>query len=307
MRKKQIKLIYFSLGDSKIRQVSFSWHKILGMTAVGFVALLVLVSMIIGAFSSMFDNLQATHLSRSNKRLVSALAEMTGKVKAIENKVEEIEKNDDDLRVFVDMPVINSDIRKMGVGGNSPSIIEHLDTGYNGASVQALAMKKMLDNLYQRVELATQSRKEISDRYFARLQELKQTPSIRPISYGRVTDRFGYRLDPFIGRIMHHDGVDFSAPKGTEVFASADGVVEEAVVNYQPNQSYGRYVLIHHGLGRTTRYAHLQTVLVKVGQKVNRNTVIGTVGDTGKSTGPHLHYEVLVDGKSVNPEKFILD
>lgn len=307
MQKKHIKLIYFSLGDSEIKQISLGWKKILSLTAISFAALLVLVSMIIGIFSTMFNNLQVTHLSRSNQRLQSALSEMGSKVQVIENKVQKIEKDDDDLRVFVDMPSINSDIRKMGVGGNGPTIIDHLDTGYNGVSEQALEIKKLLDNLYQRVELASQSRKEITDRYYAKLQELKQTPSIRPIGDGRVTDRYGYRLDPFIGRIMHHDGVDFSAPRGTEVYASADGKVEETLIDYRRNQSYGRYVIIDHGLGKKTRYAHLQSVLVKVGQKINRNTIIGTVGDTGKSTGPHLHYEVIVDGKAVNPEQYILD
>jgi murein DD-endopeptidase MepM/ murein hydrolase activator NlpD len=306
MQKKHIKLIYFSLGDSEIKQISLGWKKIAGLAAISFASLLVLVSLIIGLFTSLLDNLQVSHLSRSNKLLHSALQEMSLKATSIDHKVAQIEKQDDDLRIYVDMPSINSDIRKMGVGGNSYNVIEKLDTGLYGASEQALEIKKQLDNLYQRVELASQSRKEISDRYYAKLKELKQTPSIRPVG-GRVTDRYGYRLDPFIGRIMHHDGVDFSAPRGTEVFVSADGIVCEVVTRYHPNQSYGKYVIIDHGYGRKTRYAHLETVLVKEGQKVNRNTIIGTVGDTGKSTGPHLHYEVIVEGKPVNPENYILD
>jgi hypothetical protein len=307
MRNKQIKLIYFSLGGTEIKQISLGWKKILGLTAVSFAALLVLASMIIGVFTAMFDSLQLDHLNRSNQKIKSALLEMSGQVKAIENKVQTIEKNDDDYRVYVDMPLINSDIRKMGVGGNSPSIIDHLDAGFSGASEQALEIKKTLDNLFQRVELASQSRKEIADRYYAKLAELKQTPSIRPVGNGRVTDRYGYRLDPFIGRIMHHDGIDFSAPEGTEVYASAGGVVVEAVIQYTRHQGYGRYVIIDHGYGKKTRYAHLQSVYVKEGQKIDRTTIIGTVGDTGKSTGPHLHYEVIIAGKAVNPEQYIFD
>ncbi|HPI72523.1 MAG TPA: peptidoglycan DD-metalloendopeptidase family protein [bacterium] len=307
MQNKRIKLIYFSLGDSNIKEISLGWKKIVAIAFASFAILLVSVSLIIGAVSALFGNLQVTHLNRSNQRLKQALSEMNGQVKAIENKVELIEKNDDDLRVFVDMPLINSDIRKMGVGGSSPSIIDNLDMGYTGANRQALEIKRLLDNLYQRVELASQSRQEIAERYYKKLKELKQTPSIRPVNGSRVTDRFGYRLDPFIGRTMHHDGVDFSAPRGTEVFASADGVVSETVIHYKPNQSYGRYVIIDHGHGKMTRYAHLDKVLVQPGQRITRNTVIGTVGDTGKSTGPHLHYEVIVDNKPVNPENFILN
>jgi murein DD-endopeptidase MepM/ murein hydrolase activator NlpD len=307
MQKKHIKLIYFSLGDSEIKQISLGWKKIAGLAALSFAAFLVLVSLIIGLFSSLLDNLQVSHLSHSNKQLQTALQEMSLKATSIDHQVAQIEKQDDDLRIYVDMPSINSDIRKMGVGGNSYNVIEKLDTGLYGANEQALEIKKQLDNLYQRAELASQSRKEIAERYYAKLKELKQTPSIRPVGGGRVTDRYGYRLDPFIGRIMHHDGVDFSAPRGTEVFVSADGIVSEVVTHYRPNQSYGKYVIIDHGYGRKTRYAHLETILVKEGQKVNRNTIIGTVGDTGKSTGPHLHYEVMVDGKAVNPENYILD
>ncbi len=305
MRNKQIKLIYFSLGGTEIKQISLGWKKILGLTAISFAALLVLASMIIGVFTTMFDSLQVGHLNRSNQRLKTALMQMSGQVKTIKNKVQTIEKDDDDLRVYVDMPPINSDIRKMGVGGNSPSIIDHLDAGFNGASEQALEIKKTLDNLFQRAELAYESRKEIADRYYAKLAELKQTPSIRPVENGRVTDRYGYRIDPFIHRTMHHDGVDFSAPEGAEVFASADGVVEETVMRYTPNQGYGRYVIIDHGYGKKTRYAHLRSISVKPGQKITRTTVIGTVGDTGKSTGPHLHYEVIIAGKAVNPEQYI--
>ena len=97
-----------------------------------------------------------------------------------------------------------------------------------------------------------------------------------------------------------------SLQRGTEVCASADGVVTGGHP-YQHNQSYGRYVIIDHGHGKMTRYAHLDKVLVQPGQSITRNTVIGTVGDTGKSTGPHLHYEVLVAGAPVNPENFILN
>jgi len=205
------------------------------------------------------------------------------------------------------MPTIDSDIKKLGTGGKVNASAIDLAYGSGNVNQQAYQMKDLLDNLSQRAELAVESRQEIMKEYYDNLRRLKQTPSIRPLGGGRVTDKFGYRLDPFIDRFKHHTGVDFSAPRGTEVYASADGKVVETVNDYRPNYDYGKYVLINHGFGRLTRYAHLDQISVKPGQVVNRYTVIGRVGDTGRSTGPHLHYEVIVDGKPVDPFAYILD
>ena len=124
---------------------------------------------------------------------------------------------------------------------------------------------------------------------------------------GRISDKFGYRLDPFIQKIKHHDGVDISAPRGTEVYASADGIVERAKNNYKPNHGYGKEVIINHGNGIKTRYAHLDKINVKPGQRVNRWDIIGWVGNTGRSTGPHLHYEVMANGQHKDPQLYMID
>jgi murein DD-endopeptidase MepM/ murein hydrolase activator NlpD len=102
-----------------------------------------------------------------------------------------------------------------------------------------------------------------------------------------------------------HDGVDFPARKGTEVLATADGTVKVAKKLYTPNKSYGREIVIDHGDGYETRYAHLSKVKVHKGQKVSRWEVIGEVGQTGRATGDHLHYEVILSGKRQNPEHYI--
>ncbi|MBN2357035.1 M23 family metallopeptidase [candidate division KSB1 bacterium] len=307
MRNKQVKLIYFSLGGTELKQISLNWKKIIGYGFVGFTVVLVIISLALGLFTDLLHNWQVTNLTRSNDRLNALLSEMNDKVKTIEDRLQGIEKQDDDLRIFVDLPPINSDVRKLGVGGASNSFPIDMTLGSGNVSEQALKMKSLLDNLSQRVVLAVESRQEIMEKYYQNLRELKQTPSIRPLGGGRVSDKFGYRLDPIIDRFAHHDGVDFSAPRGTDVYASADGKVLEAITRYRPNHSYGKYVLIDHGYGRVTRYAHLETVLVKPGQNITRHTVIGKVGDTGKATGPHLHYEVIVDGKAVDPMNYIFD
>lgn len=307
MRNKQVKLIYFSLGGSEQKQVSFGWRKVVSYSALLFLGFFLITTIFLSITTDVFHDWRVSNLSRSNQRLHELLSDMTFQVQSIEEKVQKLEKQDDDLRVFVDMPPINNDVKQLGVGGQTYNLPLDPNSGITNPNEEAIKIRRLLDNLLQRLELAMESRQEITKQYYENLRKLKQTPSIRPIWGGRVTDKFGYRLDPFIDRFLHHDGIDFSAPRGTDIYASADGVVSEIVTRYRPNHSYGKYVIIDHGFGVKTRYAHLETILIKLGQTITRHTIIGKVGDTGKSTGPHLHYEVMVEGKPTDPERFILD
>ncbi len=228
MRNKQVKLLYFSLGGTELKEISLGWKRIVGLVALSSAVILLVVSLTVGLFSWLISDHQVTNLSRSNSRLQSLLSDMGKNVQIIEAKLQSVEQQDDDLRVFVDMPTINSDVKKLGVGGRVNASAIDLAYGAGNVNEQAFQMKSMLENLSQRAELAVESRQEIMKQYYANLRKLKQTPSIRPLGGGRVTDKFGYRLDPFIDRFKHHAGVDFSAPRGTEVYASADGRVIES-------------------------------------------------------------------------------
>ena len=125
-------------------------------------------------------------------------------------------------------------------------------------------------------------------------------PSLWPVR-GQITAGFGQRMDPFSGEGAFHSGVDISVPFGTKVEATADGIVLEA----RPESGYGNEILIDHGYGLTTKYGHLSRIFVVVGQELKRGQVIGAVGMTGKTTGPHLHYEVLIHDTPVNPTKYL--
>lgn len=125
-------------------------------------------------------------------------------------------------------------------------------------------------------------------------------PSLWPVR-GRITAGFGQRLDPFSGEGEFHSGVDIAAPNGSRVEASANGFVLQA----GPNSGYGNQILIDHGFGFTTTYGHLSKILVLAGQEVKRGQVIGAVGMTGRTTGPHLHYEVIVNDTRVNPARYL--
>jgi len=124
------------------------------------------------------------------------------------------------------------------------------------------------------------------------------TPSI---ANAQETSGFGVRSDPFSGAAAHHLGVDIASPAGTPIFATADA----RVVKAQRAGGYGNMVELDHGNGYQTRYAHMQTIYVQPGQFIRRGTMVGLVGSTGRSTGPHLHYEVRYNGQPLNPEPYI--
>ncbi len=136
-----------------------------------------------------------------------------------------------------------------------------------------------------------------TDRYLKILQHL---PLGRPVQ-GAISSRFGKRKDPINNKNAFHSGIDFHGKSGDKILATADGTVKRIF----RNGGYGKYILIDHGNGYTTGFAHLKTYLVKKGERIKRGQVIGLVGNTGRSTGSHLHYEVALDKKPINPYKFM--
>lgn len=164
------------------------------------------------------------------------------------------------------------------------------------------AMRRDLEQLTAAGEAEYQVQKQLAKFLQDRRSILASTPSVWP-THGWVTSGFGYRISPFTGKRQFHAGLDISTRRGTPIKAPADGVVTFA----GREGGFGRVVVINHGHGLVTRYGHLSGFSVKVGQKVKRHQVIGQVGNTGRSTGPHLHYEVLLSGTPTNPRHYILD
>jgi len=150
-----------------------------------------------------------------------------------------------------------------------------------------------------------ESLKDLETHYAGQEDTLARTPSIRPVEpgVGYYSSSFGWRIDPFTRKKAFHHGLDISALPGTEVIAPADGKVTKV---YKDRRG-GKIIEISHGNGFTTVFGHLQDYSVRRGEKIKRGDVIATVGNSGRSTGPHLHYEVKVDGKRMNPKWFILD
>jgi murein DD-endopeptidase MepM/ murein hydrolase activator NlpD len=206
-------------------------------------------------------------------------------------------------RVALGAPDMPESIRSMGVGGTK----RYLEL--EGYSYSELVKKTRagIDALQGKLYAQVLSFKEIEKIALEQDERLASIPSIQPVSnkdLKRLSSGFGWRVDPVYRTPRMHWGLDFTAPVGTEVYATGDGVVEEVE---DIAWGYGKNIVINHGFGYKTRYAHLSAFKVKVGQKVTRGQVIGLLGNTGKSTGPHLHYEVEKDGVKVNPMSYFFN
>jgi murein DD-endopeptidase MepM/ murein hydrolase activator NlpD len=168
----------------------------------------------------------------------------------------------------------------------------------------AAGINRTLDILNNRLLNQEKSYKEIEGMIRNKEKLLASTPAIQPISnknLNRLTSGFGYRIDPLYKTVKFHAGLDFTAPQGSPIYATADGIVSPAG---NLGNGYGNHVIISHGYSYSTLYGHMYRIKAKNGQRVRRGEVIGYVGNTGKSTGPHLHYEVIKGSKHLNPIYF---
>jgi murein DD-endopeptidase MepM/ murein hydrolase activator NlpD len=165
-----------------------------------------------------------------------------------------------------------------------------------------VALMGRLDKLSAEATRQEQSLQELQAYFQDQKSLLASTPSIWP-ARGWVTSDFGQRLDPYTAERVMHQGLDIAAPHGKEVYAPAEGTVVFAGLE----GGYGNVIVIDHGYGIKTRYGHLSRLMVKAGDKIKRGSLIAAVGNTGRSTGPHLHYEVRVNGIPQNPRKFLLE
>ena len=164
------------------------------------------------------------------------------------------------------------------------------------------ALKEQLEIFQTEVESRETSLERLYSGWLERRLRWASTPSIWPVR-GWVTSRFGTRTDPLTGRQSTHTGMDISGPHGKDIVSTADGTVVFAGVE----GSYGKVIVIEHGYGMKTRYAHLASIAVNAGDMVKRGQTIGKLGNTGRSTGPHLHYEIRINGIPQNPRSYITD
>ena len=246
--------------------------------------------------------------SPNEKILKGELNEMKGQYYLLNQEVDRLTAVLDGLhyrdgnvyRVMFDADPISDDEWQAGSGGvNKFRNLEKFD---NGDLIKDLAVK--VDKLKKQMVIQSKSYDQIADLIKNQQKMLSSIPSIQPIpnkKLERMASGYGWRVDPIYKIQEFHKGMDFTCPIGTQVHVTGDGVVETVDFNYG---GYGNEIIVNHGFGYRTRYAHLSKFSVRPGQKLKRGDVIGFSGNTGKSTGPHLHYEVLKNGEVLNPVYF---
>ena len=242
----------------------------------------------------------AEDLREENARLQTQYEVLSQRLDKAMEVMEDIRQRDDNLyRVMFMADPVSEDVRNATyTGTNRYEELENLD---NAELVMATTQK--MDMLARKLYIQSKSFDEIVDFYKNHEDMLRHLPAIQPVSnkdLKRTASGFGYRIHPIYQTRIFHDGMDFSCDIGTPVYATADGVVKNA----RWERGYGYIVTIDHGYGYETRYAHLTSFNVKRGQKVVRGETIALSGNTGRSSGPHVHYEVLQRGRPVNPANY---
>jgi murein DD-endopeptidase MepM/ murein hydrolase activator NlpD len=247
---------------------------------------------------SQIEELQATNsvLAVENGSYRVATGELTGQIQSLENVI-----NDLGTRSMLDpaqaraMQKLPAVVRSRAAGGSNAN--SGANTAISDIAKAAFTTPEDTFGVLRDLLHGLESRLSFVRRDVERREALASaTPSIWP-AHGWLTGMFGGRSDPFTGEPGYHQGIDISTEKGQPIYATADGTVESA--SYTGD--YGNLIVLQHGFGLSTRYGHLSSFVAKTGQTVKRGDVIGYVGSTGRSTGAHVHYEILANGKLINP------
>jgi len=221
----------------------------------------------------------------------------------IQGEMGRLRQFDMKLRVMADLDGVVYPEQIMGIGGENPDPFNPLEAELSFQDQTMInSMSKGLDRLHTEVSIQERSFQELVEYLEDQKSLLSSTPSIWPVK-GWLTSTFGYRTSPFTGRRELHKGLDIATRSNTPIIAPADGLVVFA----GREGGFGNMLIVDHGYGIMTRYAHCSTLEAKLGDKIKRGDIVAKVGSTGRSTGPHLHYEVAVNGVAVNPNRYILN
>ncbi len=304
MAKKSFTLMVIPDHDAPVRRYTIQ-RSFLMQVGMG---LMLVVGLASGAslhyFQVAADASENRILREENLTLRSQLKSVRERIEHIGSTLDRVERFDQKLR---SVTLLSDPQRNRALGPPEPEAgtpPPPTDTPFTQLTTTETpkALLGRLDRLSAEATRQEQSLQELQAYFQDQKSLLASTPSIWP-ARGWVTSDFGQRLDPYTADRVMHGGIDIAAPHGKEVYAPSDGTVVFAGLE----GGYGNVLVIDHGYGIKTRYGHLAKMLVKAGDKVKRGALIAAVGNTGRSTGPHLHYEVRVNGIPQNPRKFILE
>lgn len=271
--------------------------RVLGFLSAAFVTALIIVSIAYKYFPSANEKI----LLQQNSELQEHLLVMEAQTKKLDQRMAELEDRDNEVyrAIFEANPIPDSArAREIEQQAELARVLRLSQSELETSIIQTL---NVLEN---RMRVQENSYVQITNFIKNKEQLLASTPAIQPVSNSdlkRVASGYGYRIDPIYKTTRFHAGLDFTAPQGTPIYATANGTIK--IAGNQGN-GYGNHVVINHGYGYETLYGHMFRVKARSGQRVNRGEIIGYVGSTGKSTGPHCHYEVHKNGRPIDPVYF---
>ncbi len=252
-------------------------------------------------FFQFFDSPKEKRLKSEIENLVTQYDILSKKMTQIDLVLDDIQQRDDNIyRVIFEADPIPSSIRKAGFGG----VNRYKDIRNFSNSELVIEVAKKADKLSKQLYIQSKSFDEVINLAKNKADMLASIPAIQPIAnkdLGRVASGYGYRIHPIYKTRKLHTGMDFTAPQGTPIYSTGDGKIEKVK---RSRKGYGNHVIIDHGYGYQTLYAHMKKYIVYRGQKVKRGEIIGYVGSTGTSVAPHLHYEVMKNKRKINPVNY---
>ena len=284
-------------SEDNVRQ----WH----LNREQYIAMVSAIAILLGAFIFISAEYLGNYLyeKRLHKiknnyvTITKNLEILKERLNEIDENVNQIEEKDLAIRSYAGMPEIDKEIRKLGIGGRSIESAKIFDNFAPVINKELATLELDVEKLSREVNLELNSYSSIYEKVQEDIRRIAMIPSIRPVEEGYLNSTFGYRNDPIDNVKRFHQGQDITVKTGTPIYAPADGIVKRA---YYAG-GFGNHIKLQHGAGYTTLYAHLSKIKVKHGQKVKRGDIIGLTGNTGRSTAPHLHYEIHHNGKPQNP------
>lgn len=298
-------LVIVSDDPTRVRQLRLSREAVRLTVAAGLLVFSALGSLAVGFFVKESERVTARRLARKNELLEAELARIQESMTALRGALDELSEKDAHFRLVAGLEPLDEEVLRAGIGGPGTETLESnalwkLDTRLGE---RTFTTAYDLNTMLRRAQVLAASWDAALSTLEERHEELGAMPSIAPV-VGYVSSAFSRRRwHPILERPRPHEGIDIVAPKGAPIYATARGRVTFA----GRNGSYGLMVEIDHGRGYVTRYAHASRTLVRRGQLVERGQKIAEVGDTGLAVAPHVHYEVLINGRPVNPRPYILN
>ncbi|MFY0685570.1 MAG: M23 family metallopeptidase [Cyclobacteriaceae bacterium] len=291
---------YYDTESCRYERIKVSTWDIIWNT-LGFFTLSMIVALgFVYLYVVYFESPEEAQLRKENSELTLYYELLSNELEETNNVLASLQDRDDNIyRVIFGVDPIPEQVREAGTGGSN-RYKELMDKGLEREELVAENLKR-LDKLKKKMYIQTKSYDDIVELARSKETMMASLPAIQPVSnkdLKRFSSGFGYRIDPIHKIRRMHEGCDFSLEVGTPVYATGDGTIRWTRSSLS---GYGRQIEIDHGFGYRTKYAHLDMFNVKKGQKVKRGDLIGYSGNSGKSTAPHLHYEVVLNGKKVNP------